>query len=299
MRVALQGVRLYVDVEGAELVPEGQAMRQRPTVVALHGGPGADHSTLKPGLSPLAADCQLVYLDLRGHGRSDAGPPDQWTIARLADDVAGLCDALGINRPVVYGQSFGAIVALTYASRHPEHPRGLMLVGATALGYGLTLDRVVEAFRRLGGDKAAEVCRRDAESPSPRTHDEWMRYCFPYLTKQRSQQEMEEFRRRIVQRPYAIHERLNAEMKTMDLRAELGRIACPTLLLVGEEDPETPPEAADQIASGIGPDIARVVRIRDAAHTVLLDQPAAAHEAMRKFLAELEPEQQEYGPLLG
>jgi proline iminopeptidase len=174
-----------------------------------------------------------------------------------------------------------------------------MLVGATALGYGLTLDRVVEAFRRLGGDKAAEVCRWDAESPSLRTHDEWMRYCFPYLTKQRSQQEMEEFRRRIVPRPYAIHERLNAEMKTMDLRAELGRIACPTLLLVGEEDPETPPEAADQIARGIGPDIARVVRVRDAAHTVLLDQPAAAHEAMRKFLAELEPEQQEYGPALG
>lgn len=287
MRIVVEGVGLYVDVEGAQLVPDGPAMRQRPTVVALHGGPGADHSTLKPGLSALAAHCQLVYLDLRGHGRSDAGPQEQWTIARLADDVAGLCEGLGIDRPVVYGQSFGAMVALTYASRHPERPRGLMLAGATAQGYGLTLDRVVEAFRRVGGDKVAEVCRRDAEAPSLKTHDEWMRYCFPYLSKRLSSQEMEESRSRIVPRPYAIHERLNAEIKTLDLRPELARIVCRTLLLVGEEDPMTPPEAAEEIADGIGPDIARVARIQDASHSVLLDQPDAAHNAICKFLAGL------------
>lgn len=102
---------------------------------------------------------QVVYVDYRGHGRSDDGPRDRWSLGQLADDVVSLCGALGIERPVVYGQSLGAIVALMYATRHPGHPRALILVAASAVGYGLTIERVAEAFRRVGGDRAGSQGR--------------------------------------------------------------------------------------------------------------------------------------------
>lgn len=74
MRVLVNGVRLYFDVEGAALVPDGPAMRQKPTVLLLHGGPGFDHTSYKPAYSALTDIAQLVYLDHRGNGRSEDGP---------------------------------------------------------------------------------------------------------------------------------------------------------------------------------------------------------------------------------
>ena len=54
MHVFVNGVRLFFDVEGAKLVPDGPAMREKPTLLLLHGGPGFDHSIYKPAYSALA-----------------------------------------------------------------------------------------------------------------------------------------------------------------------------------------------------------------------------------------------------
>jgi pimeloyl-ACP methyl ester carboxylesterase len=67
-------VRLYVDIEGAGLVADGVRMRQKPTLILLHGGPGFDHAGFKPAFSCLADVAQIVYYDQRGHGRSDPRP---------------------------------------------------------------------------------------------------------------------------------------------------------------------------------------------------------------------------------
>jgi proline iminopeptidase len=117
MRVLVNGVRLFFDVEGARLVPDGPSMREKPTLLLLHGGPGLDHSIYKPVYSSLVDCVQVVYLDHRGNGRSDAGPKDAWTLAQWGDDVRAFCHLLGIERPIVLGTSFGGKVALAYATR--------------------------------------------------------------------------------------------------------------------------------------------------------------------------------------
>ena len=64
-------------------------MRNRPTVVLIHGGPGSyDHSYFKPDFAPLARRAQVVYLDLRDHGRSARHDPADWSFELCADDVA-------------------------------------------------------------------------------------------------------------------------------------------------------------------------------------------------------------------
>ena len=70
MHTIVNGVRIWFDVEGAGLVPDGPRMRERPTLVLLHGGPGFDHSTFKPAHSTLVDVAQLVFVDHRGNGRS-------------------------------------------------------------------------------------------------------------------------------------------------------------------------------------------------------------------------------------
>ena len=63
MKVDIGDVKIFFDVEGTKLVPDGPHMREKPTLILLHGGPGFDHSHLKPALSPLADVAQLVYID--------------------------------------------------------------------------------------------------------------------------------------------------------------------------------------------------------------------------------------------
>ena len=163
MRIQIGKSKLFFDIEGAKLRPDGPRMREVPTVILLHGGPGFDHSSFKPALSPLADIAQVVYLDHRGQGRSDSSTPDRWTLDHWADDVKAFCDALEIERPVVMGTSFGGFVAMAYATRHPEHP-GKLILSSTAARQ--RLDRSLARFERLGGLHAREVAEEFWSHPT-------------------------------------------------------------------------------------------------------------------------------------
>ena len=126
MKVTVNGVSLYVDIEGSGLVADGPVMRDKPTLILLHGGPGLDHTIYKPA-SQLSDICQIVYVDHRGNGRSDDGDPADWTLDQWGDDIDGLCRAFGIDKPIVYGASFGGFVAQSYATRYPDRSGGLVV----------------------------------------------------------------------------------------------------------------------------------------------------------------------------
>lgn len=227
MQVEVRGTRLWFDVDGPALVPDGPAMRERTTVVLLHGGPGSfDHSYFKPDFARLAQAAQVVYLDLRGHGRSAWGDPASWSFERCADDVRGFCDHLGIVRPVVYGHSLGGFVAMAYAVRHPGHAGALVLQSTHAR---FDLGRIVEGFRRAGGDAVAAIAEQVYGGDSAAvTAEEWAR-CWrlfgPWVLGE------PERARTIVNRELNAH---GLElMRSFDVVDRLGRVACPTLVGVG------------------------------------------------------------------
>ena len=62
--------------------PMGETVAERPTVVAVHGGPGWDDINLKASLAPLTEHMQMIYYDQRGHGRSDLSSPEFWNLRR-------------------------------------------------------------------------------------------------------------------------------------------------------------------------------------------------------------------------
>ena len=81
MHVDVNGTRLWFDVDGPVLVPDGARMRRRPTVIVVHGGPGGyDHSYFKPHFGPLVGVAQVIYVDLRDHGRSARHDPADWSL---------------------------------------------------------------------------------------------------------------------------------------------------------------------------------------------------------------------------
>jgi pimeloyl-ACP methyl ester carboxylesterase len=283
MKVAIDGTRLFVDLDGPALVPDGPAMRQRPTMILVHPGPGFDHSVWKVYLGPeLATAAQVLYLDLRGHGRSDPIDREDMRLDVWAKDLHALCEALEIERPVVLGHGFGALVATRYASRYPEHPKGLVLSAPYAR---LVTARVVEAFDRLGDPEAGEVARRFYAEPDHLTLGEYLRRCYPLVVRY---EEGAETLTRTNWNPDAFLEWTVTEARELDLRPDLAAVRVPTLVLAGEDDPYAPIASVREAAESLPAELVRFRSYAGVRHSVYRETAPAAVEEVRAFLAALE-----------
>lgn len=278
MYIDLHGARIFFDVVGSGLRPGGAVMRDVPTLLILHGGPGYDHSTLRPYFDRYADAYQVMYLDHRGCGRS-TGAQSSWTLDRWADDVAEFCEVLGVERPLVFGQSFGSMVAMHYAARHPQGPEKLIL-SSTAARFDLAA--TVEMARSLGGAEAARVAQGFFSDPTLAGYEDYTRVCLPLYTQGKAGGD---YSARAIARPEVTVHFFRNEMMEMDLRAGIAAIPCPTLVLGGALDPVTPVICAREIAEAIGPN-ARLEIFDGCGHGVHRDDPAGAERVMRAFLEE-------------
>lgn len=109
------GLKLYYEIEG-----EGDA------IILLSGGPGFSHEYLQP-LRALASDAQLIFLDQRGTGRSDKASPQDYTVEANVEDVEQLRRELQLDSCIVFGHSWGGMLAQAYMLKYPTHVSRLIL----------------------------------------------------------------------------------------------------------------------------------------------------------------------------
>lgn len=265
MHVDVNGTRLWFDVDGPALVPDGSEMRSRPTVVLVHGGPGGwDHSYFKPDFAPLVRQAQVVYVDLRGHGRSAWGEAADWSFEACADDLRAFCDAVGVGRPIVFGHSMGGPIVLLYGARHPGHAAGIVVQSGFAR---FDIPRLVDGFRRIAGNAVAEIAGRDF-SGEPVTDEE-------------SASVAAAFGPHVPGQDQGARPRKNPELgapgmelvRRLDILDQLGRVTSPTLVCVGELDPVTPVGAAEEIVHALPDGIAQLEVIQGAGHWAWKDAP--------------------------
>lgn len=274
-----QQVRLYVDIEGAGLVPDGPAMRDKPTLLLLHGGPGYDHTGFKPAFSQLADIAQIVYYDHRGHGRSDARPPHEWTLDHFADDVVRLSDALGIHRPIVLGQSFGGFVAQRYIARYPGHASKVILSSTSAT---LSLERKLAMFDKLGGPEARAAAERFWTAPCEATYVPYRKLCKPLYSVHPAVDG--HGARRAISRADILYAFAAGEQQTMNLLPGLASARCPVLVLAGAHDPVCTLDDARDMAAALPPHLVQFECFDDCGHGVWRDAPEEAFASLRRFI---------------
>jgi proline iminopeptidase len=161
MRIAVNSVELFFDVYGSGLAARGNELVDKPVIVALHGGPGTDHSQFVPWLTPIADAAQLILVDHRGNGRSSRPPVETRTLANMADDLEALRKALGLRRIVVFGMSFGGMLALTYAATYPDSVAGLIPCATAASNEAL--ERALSGMHDMSSAEQREAAQADIQ----------------------------------------------------------------------------------------------------------------------------------------
>ena len=236
-------------------------------------GWGGDHTAWAFQVPALSAEFDVVALDNRGAGQSDV-PDTPYTIAGMADDVAGLMDELGVRRAHICGASMGGMIAQELALRHPERVLTLQLHCTTARvdGYGRV---VIDNFLRV-------KARGDAE--------EFVHFSLPWLLSRKTFAERPDFVEtwilRTLEYPFQTSltglSRQGEAIRGHDTRDRLASLRVPTLITTGTEDILVPPSASGDLHALIqGSELARIPA---AGHMHFIEQPAAFNDICLDFL---------------
>jgi 3-oxoadipate enol-lactonase len=262
----------HADVAGRRVHYERRG--EGPPLLMIQGLSGNHLHWGEPFLSQLDGDFETIVFDNRGVGHSDPAP-DPYSIADLADDAAGLLDALGFESAHVLGISMGGMIAQELALRHPEKVRTLTL-GCTYSGgprSRLTDETVVQAL-------AAAVMSGDPVQAQ--------RVAFEYNASPEFRADpanIEPLREIAAQLPPAGLEVLMAQAQAVggfDASPRLGEISAPTLIIHGTEDQMLPVSNVDVMAETI-PDVRHVEILDGVGHMFWWERPERSAQLVREL----------------
>jgi non-heme chloroperoxidase len=106
-----------------------EARGDGPPLVFVHGG-WQNGRAWQPQVDRFATEYRTVTLDVRGHGKTGATEPGQYSIDLFTDDLEAVLDHLDLKQPILCGLSLGSMVVQTYLDRHPDRAAGAILGGA-------------------------------------------------------------------------------------------------------------------------------------------------------------------------
>ena len=243
-------------------------------VVLVHGL-GYPRWGWRPVVEPLARDFRLVLLDNRGVGES-AKPPGPYTTRELAEDVAAVMDAAGVERAHVVGTSFGGMVAQELALARPERVERLVLACTTPGGAGAyPLPEQTQRLFEEAPTLAPEVALR-----------RFVENSFAAATvRERPELVDELYRFRLANPPdMAGWQAQRAAGAAFDAFERLGEIRAPTLVVHGTADNVIDVRNAELLAERI-PN-ARLELLPGAGHLFFWERPERFVELVREFLHE-------------
>ncbi|RLU83670.1 4-carboxymuconolactone decarboxylase [Streptomyces griseocarneus] len=212
----------------------------------------------------LSSSFRTVRWELPGHGGSPAAPIGPGaTVAGLGGLVLALADSLGADRFHYAGVSLGGAVGLWLAAHHPERIDRLAVLSSSAhFGPPASWRERAALVRTSGTGSLAE------SAPA--------RWFTPGFTAP----ELVDDLRRADPEAYAA---CCDALAVLDLREDLTSVTAPTLVVVGRQDPVTPPAHAREIADAIPG--AALVELPDASHLVVAERPGAVRDVLRAHFA--------------
>ncbi|MBY4896756.1 3-oxoadipate enol-lactonase [Cupriavidus sp. AU9028] len=257
-RVVVGDATLQARIDGTE----------GPWVLLVHPL-GADHTIWEATAAHLAGRYRVLRVDLRGHGKSDA-PVGPYTMIQMADDIVALMDGLDVPQAHYVGLSIGGMVGQVLGVRYPERFHSLTLADTSS---HTPLEAHPMWHERIGSVEAHGM----AGVVDP-TLNRWLTEPF----RAAHPEVVEKIRAMVLATPVRGYVGASLAILGFDQADALSRIHCPTLVLVGDQDPGCPVDQARAIAEAIPG--AQFEILQDAAHIGPIEQPERFHAILDAFL---------------
>jgi proline iminopeptidase len=284
--------------EGYAVVRDGRLfyreIGQGCPMIVLHGGPDFDHRYLLPELDRLSDSLRLIYYDQRGRGRSASdAEPEAVTIASEIEDLEGVRAHFELETVALLGHSWGGLLALEYAIRHPHRVSHLVLMSSAPVSYDdvmrLREDRRSRAAADLVEKKTLAATSR-YEAGDLEADAEYYRIHFRAGLRRPEHVDQIVARLRLgftpagIRKARAIEARLYEQTwssSQYDLFPELERLSIPTLVIHGDHD-LIPLVCAEHIAHAIPG--ARLVVLSECGHFAFLECPDEVRKTVVEFM---------------
>lgn len=223
-----------------------------PLLPILHGGPGASHDYLRPGFDAIGAGRTLIYYDQRGGGQSPVPRevPVGWR--EHVADLEALRIEWGLERIPLVGYSWGGLLAMLYATEHPDRVAYLVLV-SPAPAWKVAREEFERRFSERTMSPDLQAARAELRASGLRERD-------PAAHQQRLFElsvagYFHDPARASELTPFRVVGRTQKEvwesLGEYDLRPALRGLSVPACVLIGDDDP-IPPESAREAADCLG-----------------------------------------------
>jgi proline iminopeptidase len=259
-----------------------------PTLLVLHGGPGAHHDYLLPQMLELSDTWQLVFYDQRGGGKSATEDRTPITWRTHVEDLDRVISEMAIDPLVIVGYSWGGLLAMLYAieaaaGRTTHHPDRLVLIDPAPVNRDYRGAFETEfARRQSGADVTALRAELAASGLRERDPDAFRQRNFElsvagYFAHPGAAHDLTPFR--VTGR---VQQSVWESLGEFDLLApgQLNSVSIPVLIVHGRQDP-IPLESSEAAARALG---AELVVIEDSGHVPYVEQPDELFRRIRSFL---------------
>ncbi len=259
MNIRANGISVHYELSGADHAP----------VVMLCHSLAATLAMWEPQMAALTERYRVLRYDLRGHGKSEA-PGGDYSFAMLADDALGLLRALKINRCHFVGLSIGGMIGQALGIRAAPEIASLSLCA--------TSSRMPPEMLSVWDGRIQQVLTQGVASITAGTLERWFTPAF----RVNRAAEVASVGTMISDTPVNGFAGCANAIKTLNFTEQLKRIALPTLLIVGRDDPGTPIAASEVIHGEIAG--SELVVLDVAMHLCNIEQPEAFNRSLLNFL---------------
>ena len=280
-----------IPVRGAELY--AREVGKGAVIIVLHGGPDFDQSYLLPEMDRLSNSYRLIYYDQRGRGKSAKNVrPEDVTLASDIADLERVRQYFHLEPVTLLGHSWGTVIALEYALKHPESVSHLILMNPGPA----SREDYVQLKKEWPEKRADDMARRKAiaetaayKEGDPEAVTAYYRIHFkPALARPEDYEKLiarmhADFTREGVLKARAVEDRLMQDTwarDDYDLLPKLKTLKIPTLIISGDHE-FIPAATAEHIAQAI-PN-ARLITLKGCGHFTYMECPAETHEQIDRF----------------
>ena len=246
-------------------------MRNRPTVILLHTGPGADHSLYKEHIGPALWKHRAGRLSRppRG-GRSDWSSPEHWTIDTWVDDLEAFCETLESSGHMLLGTASAGVWSRSSTLHAIPIESSGSSSSAPSRATCAALDRRVRPDRRAGGPRKSQRAISPLHRGAPR------RVPARVHAALHAQADLPGHGCADGDEHRADHSLGPHGRRNFDVREEAAGIRCPTLVLAGDDGPSTTISGVDNwLVEALPAGLVRYEHFADTGHGVFRDRPEA------------------------